>query len=653
MGSLVLSIEEAPSGRQVGCIGVDTRTLDVGRPAEASLPLLDANQQTLGTADVRLAVTYSQLLSSFEMAEHLASADRGGLPLYPLPAAAVSNHINTSSSGGGGQHHHQQVQGPPAVASVVSGTVSAAPAATAAAAGGSTSAAGGMEQAASSSGQQAGLVEQHQQQENTPPPQELAVAGAAGEPADPLLEVIRKAEQLKASLDQAARAGVLLGLLPPAIPQQQQQLLSLPWHVSGSSQPNSSSIPLLQGLLTTAGAGANGGAGVLHPLLQQQGTQGSLLSVAELLAALAGSPPPPAARLALPSIAEGHAATAAAAGGHSSSVGGISQHPHHSGSSSEDSSERHTSTSDAGSSSSGGDGSSLLSELADLDELEDLLLQELLAARYPARDAGDGGGGSSKRSPDRDRRGQAATAAAGGAAGGAAPMLRVEVVSLAGFSSPAAAGAARLTAVVKSSTGQKQQLDVTRLLAGAEQQSEGSCTVAVAAPASLAGAAAPAERACIAVELWAGDPSAAAGDGVMAASLLGIAQVPLTLTQQGHPAGSSAAAGASDADGTSGTCVAAGCFQLHDVLAGGSAGSLELRVLLLQPQAAASAAAAASPAVPTAAVPAAAEVVAVRHVIDVTLAAASGLPNAAQLSASGCRMPDSRFVRYSFPGVCG
>jgi hypothetical protein len=50
--------------------------------------------------------------------------------------------------------------------------------------------------------------------------------------------------------------------------------------------------------------------------------------------------------------------------------------------------------------------------------------------------------------------------------------------------------------------------------------------------------------------------------------------------------------------------------------------------------------------------PAAADVAGVRHVIDVTLVSASGLPDAADMSGAQQPVPDKRFVKYSFPGGC-
>jgi hypothetical protein len=48
---------------------------------------------------------------------------------------------------------------------------------------------------------------------------------------------------------------------------------------------------------------------------------------------------------------------------------------------------------------------------------------------------------------------------------------------------------------------------------------------------------------------------------------------------------------------------------------------------------------------------ASAGVLGVRHVIDVTLVSASGLPDATDLAAMQQPIPDKRFVKYSFPGM--
>lgn len=91
MGNLSVSIEECPSARVIGTVSLDTSQVDVSRPLELSVPCLGANKQVLAIADVSLCIRYSQLLSSFEMAEHLASADKA-LPLYPLASLPNSRH---------------------------------------------------------------------------------------------------------------------------------------------------------------------------------------------------------------------------------------------------------------------------------------------------------------------------------------------------------------------------------------------------------------------------------------------------------------------------------------------------------------------------------------------------------------------------------
>jgi hypothetical protein len=117
MGTLALLVEECPSGRAIGTVTLDTSRVDVSRPLQDSLPLLGPKQQLLATADVSLAIKYSSLLSSFEMAEHLASADKG-LPLYPLTPLTNTRRLTAA-------------QGPAAAAaaagSVVTGAVTGAP----------------------------------------------------------------------------------------------------------------------------------------------------------------------------------------------------------------------------------------------------------------------------------------------------------------------------------------------------------------------------------------------------------------------------------------------------------------------------------------------------------------------------------------------
>lgn len=131
MGTLVVGVEECPSGRSIGTLAIDTSSVDVSRPLVASVPCLGANKQLLATADVSLRIRYSQLLSSFEMAEHLASADQG-LPLYPLSSAtahnASSSRRQTAASDGGAaggrsQQKQQQQRPSPAAAASAGATV--------------------------------------------------------------------------------------------------------------------------------------------------------------------------------------------------------------------------------------------------------------------------------------------------------------------------------------------------------------------------------------------------------------------------------------------------------------------------------------------------------------------------------------------------
>ena len=256
----------------------------------------------------------------------------------------------------------------------------------------------------------------------------LSAAGAAGTAGgqqqqqqldgDPLLEVIRKAEQLKQSLDQAAKAGVMLGLLPSiqqphhgvqqqyaAVPslqaqphQQQQQQMRSPLQAAGSpslltrariQSPGAPRALLLGPAAPTPAAAPAGHSG-------SGGYSRSLLTAGELLAALA------------PAMPAGHAAAAPGNQLHDQHEGSHGRHAargrrHHqhallraaaAGSSSDDerssSSSTHTASSrgSSGSSSSGrSHHSSLLAELDGLEELEDLLLQELLNIRAPTAPA--------------------------------------------------------------------------------------------------------------------------------------------------------------------------------------------------------------------------------------------------------------------------
>ena len=153
--------------------------------------------------------------------------------------------------------------------------------------------------------------------------------------------------------------------------------------------------------------------------------------------------------------------------------------------------------------------------------------------------------------------------------------------------------------------------------------------------------------------------------------LLGIVRVPLQLPSQQQQQQALAAHM---------QYLTGGAYPVYDILQGQAVGTLELSMHLLGPaEPAASAAAAAAAAVAiategatavagaTAGTAAAATVDAsdavaaegqavsagvlgVRHVIDVTLVRASGLPVATDLAAMQQPIPDKRFVKYSFPG---
>jgi hypothetical protein len=407
---------------------------------------------------------------------------------------------------------------------------------------------------------------------------------AAYPAADPVLEVIRKAEQLKASLDQAAKAGIMLAL--PSLPSQQQQqqqqqqqeqlLLQLLQGQGYSSLlpaltgANSSSMQLPAGALgprwaagglVSTSAGSQEAVRLLGPPdAAGAGGSNSLLTAGELLAALSGTHGFPAG------ISQGAAAAAAPAGylqlppaqPHSrqrSRRRRIQAAAAGTDSSSSDG-ESSTSGSSSRSSSSGSHKSSLLAELDGLEELEDLLLQELLNMRAPAagerhkKDShhksahkaavtkGSSKAPSAQQSTDRGQPGapaaateqllQRVTAATderagvdssnaqqqqkGGSAGAAAPQLYVELLSLSGLPPYLLP----VTAVLKCGS-QQQMLDVTALAQQQQQQQDQDSAartgagqglhVTLAGPSTLLQPLLGAQRPCLAVEVWAGQPS--------------------------------------------------------------------------------------------------------------------------------------------------
>jgi hypothetical protein len=85
MATLVLSLEECPSGKPIGTITIPVHKLDVTKPISSHYPLLGLKDQVLARAAVSARIIYTGLMSSFEMNEHLASTDKG-LPLYPRSA---------------------------------------------------------------------------------------------------------------------------------------------------------------------------------------------------------------------------------------------------------------------------------------------------------------------------------------------------------------------------------------------------------------------------------------------------------------------------------------------------------------------------------------------------------------------------------------
>ena len=98
--SLTIEILDAhrDTQRPVGKTVVELKGVDVTSPLDRTLPVAAANGKVLGHIAVGLHVSYLPVVSSFEMAEHLAATDVT-LPLYPIttrrrivapPAASVS-----------------------------------------------------------------------------------------------------------------------------------------------------------------------------------------------------------------------------------------------------------------------------------------------------------------------------------------------------------------------------------------------------------------------------------------------------------------------------------------------------------------------------------------------------------------------------------
>jgi hypothetical protein len=603
MGSLTIAIEECPSGRPIGTLLLDTSRIDVSRPlqvrtfsggvvlhhcpqpcmrpssscsssnnipslcssdnkvcfllpgggclVQASVPCLGANKQLLATADVSLRIRYSALLSSFEMAEHLASADKA-LPLYPSPPAAA---------------HRQQATAAAAEAAATGAAGTAAPAAPGPGstqpastpqkqqqqqpetASGAVQPAGNTVQAATSSAATAAapVPGATGNDAGTPP-----AAAAAGQqpPADAISEVIRKAEQLKASLDQAAKAGVMLAL-PRIQQQQQQQRLTVQQLLQGQGYSPTRPPALLPG------PGGSSSSRVLPLPADVLGPQGWVPGGAGLLgrqAAAAAGPP----LLLGPAGSRRHKHRARAGGGNNGSSSSDDDERSSSGGSSLDhavasSRSRHhhrRRRSSSGSSGGSSHDSSLLAELDGLEELEDLLLQELLNLRTPAAAAaaaaaaagtsrhkphssssskhahrqaspakntspGKGGQQQLEKPEGGEQSVQAGEAQVSGgseeqqqpanAAADASPQLHVELLSLRDL--PAAVSA--VTAVLKCA-GQQQALDATALVQQQQQQQQQAglavVSTTLAGPSSLLQPLLSAQRPCLVVELWTGLP---------------------------------------------------------------------------------------------------------------------------------------------------
>jgi hypothetical protein len=355
---------------------------------------------------------------------------------------------------------------------------------------------------------------------------------------------------------------------------------------------------------------------------------------------------------------------------------------------------------------------SQLTELEDLEEIEDLLLQELFVTARPGlKSLGTPGRKRQQQqqqqavsakvaaavapvpAADREQSVQATagvdssaataadstlqqlqsqqTAATAAAAAPAGPQLLVQLCSIQGLTSltgNSTAVTAALTAVIKSAGHTCCRLDVSSLLqhdASSTADASGSsssgcrcpCSAVITGPGCLAGHLLATDKPCLAVELWGSSSSSSSGRAAVGSGscgeLLGIVRIPLQQQQQLRQAISSSSTSAAQLEQP---CFAAGTFPVYDVLRGKHTGSLELRVLLAAPQqqldadTAAEDAAAALEGEAAAVAAASAALVAVRHVIEVTVHSASHLPDAEQLQDGGQQLPDSRFMRYCFPG---
>ena len=97
--TLVLALEECPSGKHIGTISIPVHKLDVTKPIIADYPLLGLKEQVLARAAISARILYTGLLSSFEMNEHLASTDKA-LPLYPRSAPRRTRPSGQMRAGG-------------------------------------------------------------------------------------------------------------------------------------------------------------------------------------------------------------------------------------------------------------------------------------------------------------------------------------------------------------------------------------------------------------------------------------------------------------------------------------------------------------------------------------------------------------------------
>jgi hypothetical protein len=658
-GALELAFEELPNGRPVATATLGLGTARAAAPLAAALPLLGPRGQALGQVDVQLHASFSGSMASFEMNEHLASTERS-LPLYPPTAGAAK----------------------PAPAGAPAGAMVARPQQLSLWGQGGGAGAEAKENAGGQLASDLAIdgINRLSEPESAHADGAEALADAAAGRADPLSDIIEKAERLKAAMEAAMAKGLgpALGLIP------QQSASSPPLQERGGSA------------LAEGPAAPTSTAGVLQS--PERHTLSRLLQVAAGLRLGDGPVDPARAHGSLPSLA------AAPSPGSSASDGDGSG---------------------GGRAYSDGD-SSGCSGLDDLEEIEDLLLQQLFFPAKKGNDKGrarqqcqqDGGGGedadaASTAPPPAGGSASVAAATAHSAAAGscqssAAPAGPQLVVTLLGVRSvrcgdgqPAARLAARARVAGQAAATeaalpwqQDSSNDGNSGSSGGGDSAGQLVELELEAPhVLLSGPRLATERPVLAVELW----GAGCGNGTDSSPkkrlLLGIARVPLDAAGNGYaavgPAGTAVSGGPLQLDAP--RLLASGSFPVWDVLCGRENGQLQLAVTLLTLPAAAPIAVPPSPGAPprlspaksphasaaskdqqqagpgaaaTSLEPAAAEaavssapsvppVVGVLHRFDVAVHSLSGLPGPAALRAAGQVAPELRFAGYLFPGEIG